>query len=52
MFQLVSVTVFTCRKDAQNKRKQFPQGGKSLSAGTKSFPNKFVSPNLSEGFHL
>ena len=27
-------------------------GGKSLSTGTKSFPNKFVSTNFSEGFHL
>ena len=52
LFQLVSVTVSTCKKETQNKRKQFPLGGKSLSTTTKSFPNKFVSTNFSEGFHL
>ena len=52
LFQLVSVTVSTPRKEAQNKRKQFPLGGKSLSTRAKSFPNKFVPTNFSECFHV
>ena len=28
LFQLVLITFSTCRKEAQNKIKQFPQGGK------------------------
>ena len=52
LFQIVPVTVSTRRKEAQNKRKQFTLGGKSLSNGIKSFPNKFLSTNFSEGFHF
>ena len=52
LFQLVSVTISTCKKEAGNKRKQFPQRGKSLSTGTISFPNKFVSTNFGEVFRL
>ena len=52
MFQLVSVTVSTCRKEARNERKQFPLGVKSFSIGTKSVPNKFVSTNIGESFQL
>ena len=42
LFQLVSVTAFTFRKEAPTKREQFRIGWKSLSTATKSFPNKFV----------
>ena len=52
MFQLVSVMVPTCRKEARNKRKQLIPGGKTFCAGAKSFSNKFVSINFSEGFYL
>ena len=38
LFQLVSVTISTCKKEAGNKRKQFPQRGKSLPTGRISFP--------------
>ena len=33
LLQLVSVTVFTCRKEGRNKRKQLPLREKSLSTG-------------------
>ena len=52
LFQLVSVAVSTCRKEVQNKRKQFPLVKKFLSTGTKSFPNKFDSTIFSKGFPL
>ena len=42
LFQLISVTVLTCRKEAQNKkRKQFSLDRKFVSAsGNKVFPPK------------
>ena len=52
-FQLVSRTVFTCKKEAQNKNKQFSLDRKSLSAdGNKAFPpKKWISTNSSDCFH-
>ena len=52
LFQLVSVAVSTYRKKVRNKRKHFSPGGESLSTGAKSFPQKIVSTNFSEGFYL
>ena len=52
LFQLVSVTVSTCRKAARNKRKHFSMDRKSFpSSGNKFFPKKWVSTNFS-GFPL
>ena len=43
LFKLVSLTVSTCRKEAQNKRKQFPLETKSLStSGNKVCPKNQV----------
>ena len=41
MFQLASVTISTCKKEARNKTKQFPFDRKLLStSGNKVFPKK------------
>ena len=43
LFKLVSLTVSTCRKEARNKRKQFPLDTKSLStSGNKVSPKNQV----------
>ena len=50
LLKLVSLTVSTCRKEARNKRKQFPLDTKSLStSGNKVSPKNSVI-YFSDGF--
>ena len=53
LFSLVSLTVFTCRKETRTKKKQFPLDKKSLyTSGNKIFSKKLVSTKFSDDFDL